>query len=106
MGAYLISLRFLPDGKWWLLTVLPAVWLGDAGAMVVGMRFGRHQLSPRLSPRKTWEGYFGGLLFGTLSGALLAGLWNLATPALTFHGARCWASSSRRSRRWETWGKA
>jgi len=84
LGAYLISLRFLPDGMWWILTVLPAVWLCDAGAMLFGIRFGRHRLSPRLSPRKTWEGYFGGLLLGTLGGALLAGLWNLAAPALTF----------------------
>ena len=36
LGAYLISLRMLPDGLWWLLTVLVAVWLADTGAYLVG----------------------------------------------------------------------
>ncbi|GAH52938.1 unnamed protein product, partial [marine sediment metagenome] len=31
IGAYLISLRDLPDGMWWVLLVLPAVWLADSG---------------------------------------------------------------------------
>jgi phosphatidate cytidylyltransferase len=77
LGAYLISLRALPDGEWWLLTVLPTVWLADSGAYSVGRRFGRRALSPRLSPKKTWEGYLGGVITGTLSGALLAALWRL-----------------------------
>jgi phosphatidate cytidylyltransferase len=63
LGAYLISLRRLPDGLWWLLTVLPAVWLADTGAYLVGSRFGRHKMTPRLSPKKSWEGYLGGILF-------------------------------------------
>ncbi len=78
LGAYLISLRQLPDGKWWMLLVLPAVWIADSGAYLVGTRWGRHLLSPRLSPRKTWEGYLAGVLCGTLGTALLAALWHLA----------------------------
>lgn len=82
IGAYLISLRDLPDGKWWLLLALPAVWLADSGAYMIGSRFGRHKLSPRLSPKKTWEGFWGGVLFGVLGGALLAALWQIgAGPA-------------------------
>ena len=75
IGAYFISLRALPDGKWWVLFVLPVIWVADSGAYFIGVRFGRHRLSPRLSPKKTWEGYFGGVLFGTLGGGLLAFLW-------------------------------
>jgi phosphatidate cytidylyltransferase len=78
LGAYLISLRELPDGMWWLLLVLPTVWLADSGAYFIGSRFGRHRLSPRLSPKKSWEGYLAGLVFGTLGGAGLAALWRLA----------------------------
>jgi phosphatidate cytidylyltransferase len=72
IGAYLISLRDLPDGMWWVLLVLPAVWLADSGAYFIGKGIGRHHITPRLSPKKTWEGYLGGILIGTLGTALLA----------------------------------
>jgi phosphatidate cytidylyltransferase len=84
VGGYLISLRDLPLGEWWVLTALPAVMLADSGAYFIGRRFGRHPLSPRLSPKKTWEGYLGGIVVGTLGGALLALLWRTgAGPMLT-----------------------
>ena len=66
IGAYFISLRNLPEGLWWILVVLPAVWFADSAAYFIGKRFGRHQLSPRLSPKKTWEGYLGGIIVGVL----------------------------------------
>lgn len=77
IGAYLVDLRSLPDGMWWVLLVLPSVWIADSGAYFIGRSFGRHKLSPRLSPKKTWEGYFGGVVTGTLGAALLAYLWTL-----------------------------
>jgi phosphatidate cytidylyltransferase len=91
IGAYMISLRSIPEGTGWMLVVLPAVWFADAGAYLVGSRFGRHQLSPRLSPHKTWEGYVGGILFGTLAGAGLAASWQIGagqnTAILPWRGA-------------------
>jgi phosphatidate cytidylyltransferase len=86
IGGYLISLRSLPDGLWWVLVVLPAVWLADAGAYLIGSRFGRRRLSPRLSPKKTWEGYLGGIATSVLGGVLFAYLWHLGVaspPAIT-----------------------
>lgn len=77
LGAYFISIRQLPDGLWWMLLVLPAVWFADTGAYSIGRLLGRHPFSRRLSPKKTWEGYFGGILFGILGGALLGWLWGL-----------------------------
>jgi phosphatidate cytidylyltransferase len=71
IGAYLISLRALPDGKWWVLVMLPAVWFADSGAYLVGSRFGRHKMTPRLSPKKSWEGYLGGILFSVVGTMLL-----------------------------------
>lgn len=76
IGAYLIDLRNLPSGLWWLLLVLPSVWLADTAAYFVGRRFGKHPLSPRLSPKKTWEGYWAGVIFGTIGTAGLAVLWH------------------------------
>ena len=75
LGAYLVSLRSLPDGAWWVLLALPVVWFADAGAYIIGKAVGRRKLAPRLSPKKTWEGYLAGIAAATLGGALLGLLW-------------------------------
>ena len=86
LGAYLISVRELPDGEWWLLTVLPAIWFADSGAYLAGKNFGRRPLTRRVSPKKTWEGYLAGLVFGVLGTALLASGWKalIAPAGITF----------------------
>jgi phosphatidate cytidylyltransferase len=38
------------------------IWANDTGAYVIGKPFGRHKLWPRISPGKSWEGFFGGML--------------------------------------------
>lgn len=83
LGSYLAALRQIPDGKWWFLLVLPSVWLADTAAYEVGSLWGRHKISRRVSPRKSWEGYFAGIAGGTLSGAGLGALWHLGSPAVT-----------------------
>jgi phosphatidate cytidylyltransferase len=86
LGAYLVSLRELPEGAWWVLTVLPAVWLADSAAYMVGARLGKHKLTRRLSPNKSWEGYLAGILIsipGTMSLTLLwraLGAGEIVTP--------------------------
>jgi phosphatidate cytidylyltransferase len=75
LGAYFISVRTLENGQWWLLIVLPVIWAADSAAYFVGSRFGRHKMSPRASPRKSWEGYLAGIPAGAAVGALLAYLW-------------------------------
>lgn len=79
LGGYLISLRALPGGQWWTLVVLPAVWLADSGAFLIGNRFGKHKIAPRTSPKKSWEGYLAGIIFGSAGGAIFAALWSLQT---------------------------
>jgi len=91
IGAYLLTLRYLPDGLWWVLIVLPSVWLADTGAYLVGSRVGRHKMTKRLSPKKSWEGYLGGIFFSTVGGALLAWLGQVyaspGTAVTIVHGA-------------------
>lgn len=77
LGGYLISVRRLPEGEWWVLLVLPAVWLADGGAFFIGRSYGRHKLASRLSPKKSWEGYLGGVIVGTLGTTVLAALWRI-----------------------------
>jgi phosphatidate cytidylyltransferase len=83
IGTYLVALRTLPDGEWWMLTALPAAWFGDIGAYFIGVRWGRHKFSPRVSPKKTWEGYLGGIPFSILGTMGLAAIWHLSVPGIT-----------------------
>ena len=85
IGAYLLDLRSMPDGMWWLLIVLPTIWIADIAAYLVGSRIGKRRLSPRLSPKKTWEGYWAGVIFGTLGTLGLVLLWrSLGGPDLSW----------------------
>lgn len=56
------------------LVLLVMVWLADSGAYFAGRRFGRHKLAPVISPGKTREGVYGGLLVSLLFAAA-AGWW-------------------------------
>jgi phosphatidate cytidylyltransferase len=62
LGGSLIRLRGdFPVGPKLIFFLLIVVWLGDAGAYYTGKSFGRHKLSPRISPKKTVEGLAGGI---------------------------------------------
>jgi phosphatidate cytidylyltransferase len=52
----LVQLRELAAGAIYLLYLLLVVWAGDIFAYFVGKAIGRHLMSPRISPKKTWEG--------------------------------------------------
>lgn len=49
-----------------LIYLLLGVLFNDAGAYFVGIFFGKHKINPRISPKKTWEGFFGGIVISTL----------------------------------------
>ena len=51
----------------WLLALFFMVWANDTFALLSGHYFGRHKLSPRISPAKTWEGFWGGLVFTVIA---------------------------------------
>jgi len=50
-------------GKGLLLTMFVMIWLNDTGAFLVGSSIGRHRLFPSISPKKSWEGAVGGVVF-------------------------------------------
>lgn len=70
LGSYFIATRALPGGEWWMLVVFTSIWWADTGGYFIGKAFGRHKMAPRLSPKKSWEGYFGGIAM-SLGGSLL-----------------------------------
>ena len=69
--AMLVQLRQQFGGAFWLLYLLLVVWAGDIFAYFVGRSLGRHLMSPRISPKKTWEGTMASLAAGLLVGSLL-----------------------------------
>jgi phosphatidate cytidylyltransferase len=80
IAAYLVDLRLLPNGFWWLMLVLCTVWVADSAAYSVGVRFGRHKMSVRLSPKKSWEGYAAGVIAGTAAAGLICRLFANFAP--------------------------
>lgn len=85
IGAYLVSLRQLPDWVWWMVLALPTVWVADSAAYLVGRRWGNHKMCTRLSPKKSWEGYFAGAAGAMLAGSLIGWLYaSQPTPAASF----------------------
>jgi len=58
------------------------VWLGDAGAYYIGKRFGKHLLSPNISPKKTIEGLFGGIAVSVLTEIVIHFTFFQAFPLL------------------------
>ncbi len=52
----------------WIFSI---IWMADSGAYFVGRAFGRHKISPRISPNKSLEGFAAAIVFGALGGAAL-----------------------------------
>jgi phosphatidate cytidylyltransferase len=55
-----------------LISILILIWTNDTFAYIVGKSIGRTKLFPSISPKKTIEGFLGGILFSIISGYLLA----------------------------------
>jgi len=69
--SFLIKIRYLDGGLGFLAALLLITKLGDIGAFLVGSKWGKVPLLPRISPKKTLEGSIGGLLF-SIAGGLAA----------------------------------
>ncbi len=51
--------------------VFGCIWLSDSLAFFVGTRFGKHKMAPRISPKKSWEGFAGGMVGAVLAWVIL-----------------------------------
>lgn len=91
IGSYLLDLRNLPEGGWWFMLVMFCVWAGDSGAYSIGRAYGAHKLAPRLSPKKSWEGYAASVFTGAHTGALYVWVFqtfgNLQSDITIWQGA-------------------
>ncbi len=69
--ASLVQLREQWQGTFFLLYLLLLVWAGDIFAYFVGKTVGRHRMSPRVSPKKTWEGAAASVIASVAIGILM-----------------------------------
>lgn len=74
-----ISISFL-DSSWeprYMLAIFFILWANDTFAYLTGIKFGKHKLIPRLSPKKSIEGLLGGIIGSLLVGYVLSLFWTL-----------------------------
>jgi phosphatidate cytidylyltransferase len=67
------------QGEWWVLAFIIVAVATDTGAYAAGISFGKHPMAPRISPKKTWEG-FGGAVVAAVGAGLLLALFMLHIP--------------------------
>jgi phosphatidate cytidylyltransferase len=78
---YMLSIRIPDHGLFWSIFIFVCIWASDSGAYFVGSRLGRHPLWPEISPKKSIEGAFGGIIFSVVAALIFAGY---APELLTF----------------------
>ena len=84
IGVGLMCAQFLSlQSAGLVLLVFILIWINDTGAFLVGSAFGRTRLFPRLSPAKSWEGFFGGMLLGVVASIVL--LYTGVTHSLIYY---------------------
>ncbi len=65
LGA-LLRIRNWPDGQLLLLIPFIMAYCSDTGAYFIGVAFGKHKMCPTISPQKSWEGFFGGIVVAVI----------------------------------------
>ncbi len=72
LGSFTALILAGEHGAARMITFLLCVVASDTGGYVIGVLFGRTPLAPKISPKKTWEGMAGSVLFACVVGAVLA----------------------------------
>ncbi|MES2628846.1 MAG: phosphatidate cytidylyltransferase [Bacteroidota bacterium] len=70
----------VPKSGLLLVAFFASLWANDTGAYCSGRLFGKHKLFVRISPNKTWEGFYGGLFFCVLTGYIFSRFDSFLTP--------------------------
>lgn len=77
LGCMVLLSTFSPI---YLLVIFILIWVNDTFAFLFGCTFGKHKMFQRISPKKTWEGYFGGLFSTVVASILISMFWKDAVP--------------------------
>ncbi len=74
LGACVVLLSAQRDGQLWVIGFILVVVAVDTGAYATGLNLGKHPMAPRISPKKTWEGFAGSVAASILVGILVTWL--------------------------------
>ncbi len=69
-SSYFIILtqRIFPEFLYWItIYFFSIIWINNSFAYIIGKNFGKNLLYKNISPKKTWEGFWGGLIFSTIA---------------------------------------
>jgi len=69
LAGFLILLARPQNGFERMMTFVVLIACNDTFAYFTGLAFGKHTMAPKISPKKTWEGFIGSLIFTTIAGA-------------------------------------
>jgi|TARA_B110000263_G_C15147364_1_gene436178 phosphatidate cytidylyltransferase len=68
----MVQLKTYPDSNYLIVLLFLLIWGADIGAYFTGKAFGKRKLAPRVSPGKSWAGFYGGLATALIIGSLMA----------------------------------
>ena len=74
LGSFAPLMLAETNGGARIVTFMLIVVMNDVGGYVAGVLFGKHPMAPKISPKKSWEGFVGSLVFGTAAGVCMATL--------------------------------
>ncbi len=72
LASFAILLVLPPRGEWWAFALVLIVVSVDVGAYAAGVTLGKHKMTPRISPNKTWEGFAGAAVMAIISGVVIS----------------------------------
>ena len=68
MGVFVMLMLVETDGPWRIVAFIVATVASDIGGYTAGVFLGKHPMAPTISPKKSWEGFSGSLVFGIAAG--------------------------------------
>ncbi len=80
LAFFFVLLQAFEGGWRYIVMALVIVWMSDTGAYFAGRAFGRHKLYPKVSPKKTWEGFAGGVIASVIGAVVAAKIVGIDWP--------------------------
>ncbi len=95
LGSFAALMLAGENGSARLVTFLLVVVMSDTGGYVLGVLFGRHPMAPTISPKKSWEGFAGSVVFAIVGGGADDGprCWTAVLGRASSSGSAWWRSA-------------